>query len=287
MHKSDKVIPMLNNAYKLECKTCGHIRKLIVEKNQSFDVEYLKSNCAHIVIKKKINVLFEQVFLGIYCFHHGRFIFEGKKEDRARDYILGFSDRHHRKRTMSSYMLIEEISFKNSYILLSAILEEVFELIKFYSQENCVIPHKMDYKSFVFRKSENNILKNSKRIRFFRIADGVRQIANILKHTGGIVKNNGSGQFLIDLYGFKEGTDLVQMRDFCTIDQIQIGEIPLIVSKLYVFSLDLTAEILNLKNFSVRPTHWHKIFCNLVNCDIREEFIEYLKTVEKDGSVRF
>lgn len=273
--------------YEICCPECGFKTKLSCNA-RDLNKQLLLYKCVHEVIKDKVDLLFEQAALGAACFMNGKFIFEGKKHDRARDYLLGFNEeRQHRKRTMGTYELLDEISFKNSYLLLSSIMEESYFLIKKYAENHTSYKFNNDYKGFSFQRKENDILMNSKQIRYHTVAYFVRLAANVLKHTAGKVQNDQSGKKLIKYYGFKQGDDLITYRKIFKINSTDIGDIMQVILHLYIFTIDLISEIFKFKKFKITKSKFSKVMDNIVNCDTREEFLKYLEGIQQDGSVIF
>lgn len=163
-----------------------------------------KFKCIHNIIKEKIDALFEQAILAACCFYNGRFMFEGKKNDRAIDFILGLSEKGHRKRTMAAYETLDEISFKNNYLLLSSILEESYYLIKGFADQHSEYNLPEKYNHYTFTKGNIRTTLGSCRLRFDNIAYIVQLIANVIKHSGGIIKEEErSGKDLIKEFKFK------------------------------------------------------------------------------------
>lgn len=260
----------------ITCKQCKHINTIFYSGERELKVKSIRFKCLHELIKERIDSLFEQAILGAECFEKGKFIFEGKKSEVVRDYMLGFnSDRQHRKRTDGAHLLIEEISFKNSYLLLSAIMEESFYLIKEHAKNNN-IKFANNYKDFSFQPSKNALL-NCKKIRFCRIADFVRLSANVLKHSGGIIKDDLSGRQLIERFNLKENTDLCLYMRIHAVDKICIGDITDIILKVYVFTMDMISELFGFKSFRVRAPVLEDFF----NYETSNEFKSYLIKIQR------
>lgn len=279
--------------FNIKCPKCKSITKLNCDLSR-LELELLKHKCVHETIKEEIDALFEQAILGAACFHNGRLIFQGKDSDRVIDYALGFSGRGHRKRTMNGYMLMDEISFKNTYLLLGAILEEIYNLILRYLRNSSInysdstlkLPKK--YTRSTFKTISEASL--SKKIRFINLAYCTQLIANIIKHTGGIIDNESdSGMDLIKLFStnrlIKNDSDVMLIRNFININKVPIGEIFFVITRLYVCIIDLVAEVFHFKNYRLTNTQHDNIINNIVNYDIREEFRTFAKSI-KDGSVR-
>jgi predicted GIY-YIG superfamily endonuclease len=279
--------------YNIECPMCKTITKLNCDSSR-LAIELIRYKCIHETIKEEIDALFEQAILGATCFHNGQFMFQGKDSDRGRDFVLGFSDRGHRKRTLGGYMLMQEISFRNSYLLLGAILEEVFCLISKHLESpsfndmgsKSKLPKQ--YKRTTFKEIKQ--IKFSREVRFLDLAHCTQLIANILKHTGGIIENKESGRDLINKFAssklVNEGEDIVLMREFIKIGNVPISDLLFVITRLYVCMIDLAAEIFNFEHFRLTNIQGNKIIKNIVNYDIRKEFITYLKSI-KDGSRMF
>jgi predicted GIY-YIG superfamily endonuclease len=285
--KPDRVEFISKGKYEICCSDCGFKTNIACEEAE-LDKQFFLYKCVHETIKDKIDMLFEQAVLGAACFINGKFIFEGKRHDRARDYLFGFNDeRQHRKRTMGAYELLDEIAFKNSYLLLSSIMEESYFLIKEYAEKYTSHKFKSDYKYFSFQKNENDILMNSKQIRYHKVAHFVRLTANILKHSAGKVQGDQSGKQLMKYYGFKQGDDLIAYRKIFKINSTYIGDIMQIILCLYVFIVDLISEIFKFKKFKIAHSRFSKVMDSIINCDTREAYLRYLKDVQQDGSVMF
>lgn len=282
------LVEVSKNHFEIYCNDCG-FKSTLKCKRRDLDIEVKKFKCIHEALKEKIDMLFEQAILGIGCFHNGRFMFQGKNEDRARDFLLGFSGRGHRKRTKVAYETLDEISFKNSYLLLSAILEESYYLIHEYTSQHssCKLPR--DYKRFSFKKNCNSLLKDINNIRFSRIAHFVRQSSNVLKHSGGTIKSSSgpASKSLINEFKLKQGWDIVARRNYIKINGILIGNIFEIIIRLYVFVCDLVVAVFGFKKFRIKPSEYKNIQEKIVNYDVRETYKDFLKKVQQDGSVIF
>ncbi|MBX9587429.1 MAG: GIY-YIG nuclease family protein [Gammaproteobacteria bacterium] len=282
-----KVQAVSKDKFEITCNECSYISTLLCEQRK-LEIELMKFKCIHETIKEKINTLFEQAILGAICFNNGRFMFEGKREDKARGFLLAFSERGHQKRTMTAYLILDEISFKNSYLLLSSILEESYYLIRKVANEYSNYRLHEKYTRFTFTKTYNSIMQDaSGKIRFVKIAQFIQLIANVLKHSGGIIINKDSGKDLITYFKFKEDLDIVSGKSIINIYGIQIGDIIGVIEKLYVFIFDFIAFIFGFKKFRIKLTDNQSIQEKIVNYDIREAFQDFLKTVEQDGSVLF
>ncbi len=131
-------------------------------------------------------------------------------------------------------------------------------------------------------------MKKTNSIRFSKIAYFARLFANVLKHTGGIVaENSNSVKKLMDEFKIKNGLDLVACRSFIKINKIPIGNIFFIISRIYVFMIDLAALIFGFKRFRIKRTDYQFIQDHIVNYDVRGEYEEFLKSVQQDESVMF
>lgn len=280
-------VEVSKDRFEICCNECGFI-SVMTCKYSDLNIELINFECLHETIKKKLDSLFEQAILGAGCFHNGRFMFQGKNEDKARDYLLGFSELGHRKRTMAAYEALDEISFKNSYLLLSAILEESYYFIEEYAAQYSEYKLPKDYTRSSFKSSGYmDIFQKNPKLRFGKIAHFVQLIANVLKHSGGIIKEKGSGKELIKIFKIKKDWDVVSLRKYIKISGTQIGDIFNIIIKLYVFICDFIALIFNFKKFRVKTSEYQYIFKKITNYDVREDYIDFLNQVQQDGSVIF
>lgn len=273
--------------FEIFCGECG-FKSILKCKRSDLDMRMNKFKCIHEIIKEKIDILFEQAILGAGCFHNGRFMFQGKNEDKAIDYLLGFSESGHRKRKISAYETLDEISFKNSYLLLSAILEESYNLIKEYADQYSKYDLPENYHSSLFEKNSINSFRHSScKLRFRRIAHLIQLIANVLKHTGGIIKDERSGKALISRFKFKKNWDVVAFRHCKKISGLEMGNIFDAIVKSYVFFCDFAACVFEFKNFRVKSFEYHNIPKKIVRYDVRETYKDFLKKAQQDGSFMF
>jgi len=166
-------------------------------------------------------------------------------------------------------------------------LEESYYIIQEYAGQYSQYKLKGDYRNFSFKKDSNVILKEASNIRFCKFAQLTRLVANVLKHTGGIIKTHGSGKMLIDEFKLKEEWDVVALRNFIQIGKTPLGNVFFIITRLYVFIIDLIAFIFNFKKFRVKSTEHHVIAEEIVNYDVRDSYKKYLKNVQQDGTVLF
>lgn len=198
------LVEVSNNRFEIYYNECG-FKSTIKCKRSDLEFELIKFKCIHETIKEKLDALFEQAILGVGCFHNGRFMFQGKNEDKTRDFLLGFSGSGHRKRKMTAYEMLDKISFKNSYLLLSAILEESYYLIKEYADQYSTykLPEKYTHSSFK-SNGDKAIFQEIRNLRFRKFAHFIQLIANILKHPGRIIKEEKSGKELISMFKLKK-----------------------------------------------------------------------------------
>ncbi|MDA9271965.1 hypothetical protein N9Q05_01100 [bacterium] len=139
-----------------------------------------------------------------------------------------------------------------------------------------------------FKSSGNNpIFQANRKLRFNKVAHFVQLIANVLKHSGGIIKEEESGQELIEMFRLKKDWNVVALRNYIKIGGAQIGNIFDIIVKLYVFICDVIALIFEFKKFRVKSSEYQDIFEKIVNYDVREIYKDFLKQIQQDGSVIF
>ena len=230
-------------------------------------------------LKNKVHSLFREALLGAKCLHYGKYIFEGNNSAKNIDISLGFSLRHHKKRTEAGYETIDRINFKNTYILLSTLLEEVYYL---FQKESDKLDK--DYRNFIYDK-QNPLFIRDPNIRFIDIANGVRLISNVLKHDGGIVKQaENSGKKLIETYSYSEQTNLIDERETLPLGSSVVGDIGFTITSLYVFALDFGYLLFKNNHFTIETIGQNEILKSLQYHDIRKSFDDFIKTID-DGSI--
>ncbi len=282
------ITQLSGDLFGITCPSCCRENIITCLKSEIYS-KSIKFQCICEIIRRNINDLFEQVMLGIVCMGYGKFIFKGKDDDAIRDSILGFSNRGERRRALNAYHLIDDISFKNTYLLLASILEECYNLIKEHSKNSSGDEQKIvtSFTKNTFDKNKNELLRTAKNVRYTRFAHFVVLVSNVLKHTGGVIKDDGgSGTILIKKYKCKENMNIVDFKNIHCINGSAAGNILYIMSRLYVFMFDLSAHIFGLKKFRVNRTLDSTIEEQIMNYQIREEFNNFLLSID-DGSVDF
>lgn len=223
-----------------ECPECK-IKQTTEWKLESINIELLKHKCLCSILKEKIDELFQQALLGMNCLKNGRFMFESKSNSR--------------NDTISGYAILDDVVFKNTYLLLSTILEELYCMLYSYKDQSCI--NEEFWKKNYNRSILKTVMNNNKSVRYRRLAYTVALVANVLKHShdNDFGKKNYE-QELIALFKTKNKkfdimkqvwlSSFVGLR---SVNKVKLSELDIVIENLYIFTIDLIAEVFGFKGF--------------------------------------
>lgn len=236
------------------CVGCG--------KNNPVEIiSYPMQLCRICKLHISIDTYFHSTYAYMESLNYGKYILKSKNEISERNKALGFSFRQDKKHLQSIYLEIDEINFRNSYILLAHTLETVFNLICFeyahIKSNYCDIPtlnlDKTRYAKQIFNigKGDSGFLFEDSGFchpSYWNLSRFVHLVCNILKHNDGDIKNHKAGEMLIQIYDLRENENIISYRRntiYGIIPNVEIGDIISIASYLFIYCHDLVSILFN------------------------------------------
>lgn len=263
--------------------TCGQC-------DSDWSSEYGAHDCPSCELMEKIDKHIESILLQIITSYYGKYIVE--IDDKSAAWINGqeFSFRIIRKHNLLYLSRLNNISLKNTYLLMASNIESAFTDIQYaYKLKFGKYPPNVNdketlYKSFV--NTLTNIGANKfdlRKVRFVKIANYVRLIANIIKHNNSEIKLDSSFGKMIKI---KKDTNIEELwRIELPDDKLKLvfEDIVQITHCVRIFFLTLSFKLLQLNVAKTRKITILNTL-SLLRVKLRENISnEIIKSVHDDA----
>lgn len=268
-------------------KACGYCE-------MTWDSTHGAEECPICELVDKIDQHIESILLQIVTSHYSKYIFEIDDKTAAWNREHGFSFRINRKHNLIYLRMLDNISLKNTYLLMASHVESAFNNIQqIYKRTYGKNPSGVNsdtklYKIFTNKIEESGLNESIfKSIKHSEIVNYVRLVSNIIKHNSSVVKADGTLGKLIkikDNVNLEElwGVKLPKIRR-----QLHFADVCEIAHLLRIFLIDLSLElmpscILKIKNITTLNS------LSLLKVKLRENVSdEILKDMHNEGIMLF
>ncbi|RUR15185.1 hypothetical protein ELY21_14955 [Legionella sp. km535] len=295
----------------LICPICGVKYQLVFENLKQaenyFNEWYLIDNCIICKLVDQVKEYIRAALLSINCIFYGKYLFTISENDILTK-ILNNNFRQRRNSIQAIYLELDEINFISGYMLLASYLESSCNAIvtafhKAHQTDHQVgraynLKHNypkikkienLTYTKLLPDRYEESI--NTQKIRFQKPMHFVWCVNNVLKHQSGIIKDQGSGKKLIDIFKLHKGQNIFDYH-LCKIYSVTpkttVGDLSFLTGMLYVHINDLIAELFNAPKIRIKKLDMEHLYVTTLNIQLKEDTADMLKnSLERDAIIQF
>ena len=300
---------------RLMCNSCKTLQEISFVNKKQLDECYHSWNLVELCLICKVSEYIDKYIgaslLSIDCMDKGKYLFTIDDRSKKMYGIIGYSTRMNRKHKQAIFLQLETLNIVNSYLLLASYLETSYVTIKHTYQtikknhrtigrfveikQNYInIPdiNFKEYNEITFFGDDNFFINNNlKAPRYIHVANFIRHVANILKHCDGTVHDSRSGKHLIENYGLRENSQIIDYM-WCNIKNTRpktsVGNLPAIASMMYIFLKDFISIAFSCPKIQEKKLDYENIWLKLLHIKYRKKIINTLmKDLQKEAIVLF
>lgn len=244
--------------------------------------------CESCKLFQKVDEHLSDVFQNIIIQYYSSYIFELDDNAKNLNNFFGFSSLQDRKQNLNIINKNEELRTKTFYLLMYSHIEAIFyEIENFMKSQNLTFKKNLiiQFKEFIENGKESKDFSFNGR--YLNSVEFVRLIANVIKHTSGIINNDRSGKKLIEKYGFSENEN-IYINDFKKIKNIGKGIILTSIYELgcmaHVYFRDILSALTKTKYYRYQSFNIIKTTHALVNLQLRRSIgKDIIKIAAEEG----
>lgn len=268
-------------------ETCGYCK-------MTWDSAYGAEDCPMCELVYKIDQHIESILLQILTSHYSKYIFKIDDKTAAWNKKHGFSFRINRKHNLMYLRTLDNISLKNTYLLMASHIESAFndiqQVYKFTYGKNPpdVNSDTKLYKTFTNKIEEGSLSESIfKNIKYAEIVNYIRLVTNIIKHNSSIVKANCALGKMIKIKDNMTLEELWLMKFPKVKRQLHFSDVCEIAHLLRIFLIDFSLKLMPSCKFKIKKITMLNSL-NLLKVKLRENVSEeILKSVHSEGIMIF